>query len=149
MDKLGLAEFELGPSWHLALLLMAAHAATILLLATLPLAAALQVAGSLLLAGHCARVVRRHALRRGSGVPCALGFANREDVVLRFSRGEPLSGRLQGGSTVSNWLVVLNISLARGRTLPVVLMRDSLAPGEFRRLLVWLRWGPAARPDQP
>lgn len=149
MDKPEPQEFALGPSLQLAMLLVAGHVAAALLLATLPLTAGWQFAALLLLAAHCVWVVRGKALRRGGKAPAALRFDSREDVRVSFRDGRMQRGRLLGGSTVSRWLVLLDIRLDSGRRMAVPLMRDALGPGEYRRLRVWLRWGPVARQDTP
>lgn len=149
MDKPEPQEFALGPSLQLAALLVTGHVAAALLLATLPLAAAFRFTAFLLLAAHCAWVVRGKALHRGGKAPAVLRFNGREDVHIGFRDGGMERGRLLGGSTVSRWLVLLDIRLDSGRRIAVPLMRDALGPGEHRRLRVWLRWGPASRQELP
>ena len=52
-----------------------------------------------------------------------------------------------GNSTVMPWLTVLNLRQAERRLARhVVLLPDSMAADEFRRLRVWLRWGSQALP---
>jgi toxin CptA len=43
-------------------------------------------------------------------------------------------------SYASDWLVVLKLRASGGRDRSLVLLPDSAAPEELRRLRVWLRW---------
>lgn len=44
------------------------------------------------------------------------------------------------GAVVFSWLVVMRVRDEGGRSRSQVVLADSLAPGEFRMLRIWLRW---------
>lgn len=133
----------LQSSRRLAAVLIAAHAAVAGLLPLLPLPAWALSGMVLLLTANAAHAVAHHALRRGRRAVTALDFSDREQVHVGWRDGSWRTGRILGTSTVGATLTVLNIALA-GRRLPlhVVVPGDSLAADDFRRLRVWLRWGP-------
>lgn len=140
----------LRPSRRLAALLIAAHAAASGLLLMLPVPAGV-LAGTLLLvlvsAGYS---IARHALLRGRRAITTLVFSDREQVSVGYRDGTRHAGRILGSSTVGATLTVLNIAL-EARRLPrhVVLLGDSLDAVDFRRLRVWLRWGPRSGGAEP
>lgn len=145
-----IASMTLRPSRRLAAILIVAHAATCGLLLALSLPPWLTAAGGVMLLVSAFCVVHRYALLRGPGAILALAFSNRETVGLTLRDGSTLDGRVLGSSTVGTTLTILNIALA-GKRLPVhvVLMGDSLAAEEFRRLRIWLRWGPQTQDEEP
>lgn len=134
---------ELRPSLRIALILGLVHLGALLVLAALPLALSLQTAGAVLLLLSTAYTMRRHAWRRGRGAVNALHFSDREQLRVRMYDGTWHAGRVLGSSTVGVICTVLNIRLTDHR-LPVhvVIMSDSIDTEDFRRLRVWLRWGP-------
>ena len=140
---------ELRPSRRLALILGCAHLGALLVLAILPLALWLQTGGAVLLLLSAVHAIRRHAFRRGHNAVVALHCIDREQLRIRMHDGIWHSGRVLGSSTVGTSLTLLNIAL-HGRRLPVhvILPVDSLAADDFRRLRVWLRWGPQAPAEE-
>ena len=143
MSEPRLPMLRLQPSCRLAAVLIAAHAAVAGLLWLLPLPAWALSGMALLLTANAVHAVAHHALRRGRRAVAALEFSDREQVHVGWRDGSWRTGRILGTSTVGATLTVLNIALA-GRRLPlhVVVPGDSLAADDFRRLRVWLRWGP-------
>lgn len=143
MSELRLPILLLQPSRRLAAVLIAAHAAVAGLLLLLPLPAGVLAGTAVVLLASAGHAVAHHALRRGRRAVTALDFSDREQVHVGWRDGSWRTGRILGTSTVGAMLTVLNIALA-GRRLPlhVVLPGDSLAADDFRRLRVWLRWGP-------
>jgi toxin CptA len=140
---------ELRPSRQLALVLGCAHLAAMLVLLLLPLALWLQATGALLLLLSAAYTMRGHAWRRGRGAVTALHFSDREQLRVRMYDGAWHAGRVLGSSTVGIRLTVLNIALDGSRLpLHIVLLSDSLDAEDFRRLRVWLRWGPRPAADE-
>lgn len=133
----------LQPSRRLAALLIAAHAAASGLLLMLPVPAEVLVGTLLLVLASAGHSVARHALLRGRRAITTLVFSDHRQVNVGFRDGTRHAGRILGSSTVGATLTVLNIAL-EARRLPrhVVLLGDSLDAGDFRRLRVWLRWGP-------
>lgn len=140
---------ELRPSRLLAAVLGGAHLGALLVLALLPLALWLQTGGAVVLLLSAAHAIRRHALRRGRNAAVALHFTDREQLRVRMHDGSWHAGQVLGSSSVGVSLTLLNIAL-NGRHLPlhVVLPADSLAADDFRRLRVWLRWGPRAAAEE-
>lgn len=141
---------ELRPSRQLAVILGSAHLGVLLVLAMLPMALWLQAGGAVLLLLSAAYAIRCYAWRRGRGAATALHFIDREQLRVRMHDGSWHAGRVLGSSTVGTTLTLLNIALD-DRRLPVhvVLPGDSLAAEDFRRLRVWLRWGPRPPDEEP
>lgn len=133
----------LQPSYRLAAILLAAHAAAAGLLMMLPLPSWLTLGAALLLLGSVMHAVHRHALLRGRQAVTTLTFSDRETLRVSLRDGSSRTGRVLGSSTAGSTLTILNLAF-EGRRLPVhvVLMGDSLSVDDFRRLRVWLRWGP-------
>ncbi len=133
----------LRPSYRLAVILLAAHAAAIGLLVALPLPAWVILIAAMSLLGSVAHSVHRYALLRSPQAITALTFSDRETLRVSLRDGSSHVGRVLGSSTIGTTLTLLNIALD-GRRLPVhaVLLGDSLPAEDFRRLRVWLRWGP-------
>lgn len=137
----------LQPSYRLAAMLLAVHAAAAGLLVMLPLPSWVMPAAVLTLFASAIHAVRRHALLRGRQAITALAFSDRETLRVSLRDGSSHAGRVLGSSTVGTTLTILNLALD-GRRLPahVVVLDDSLPADDFRRLRVWLRWG--TRPAQ-
>ena len=142
MNKLNPLRVELKPSRRLAALLGIAHGAALLLLTTLSLP--LWVIGliAFLLLWSAVQTISRHARLHGANAVTALELADREQLQLRTVDGVWHRGRLLGSSTISAWIVLLNIRLDRGSTLHVAIPGDGISEDDFRHLRVWLRWGP-------
>ena len=142
MDKPKAFEVELRSSRLLAGLLGIAHGGVLLLLPTLPVAGWIVVLMSGMLVISASMTITRHALRRGARAVTALNLANREQLQIRAGDGVRHGGRLLGSSTVGAAIAVLNIRLDGGGTTHVVIFGDGIDADDFRRLRVWLRWGP-------
>lgn len=144
MDKVHFPPVILRPAYWLAFILTLVHAGIggLLLFMPLPLwLLMVLMAGVLLSAVHG---VWRQALRRGPRAVTRLQFRNREQLEIGRRDGSWQSGRVLGSSTAGTLLAVLNIRLERQRwPVHVVLTGDSIEGDGFRRLRVWLRWGPA------
>ena len=140
---------RLRPSLRLAALLIAVHLTAWGLLTTLTVAVWMPVLAATALAASAAIAVSRHAWLRGRRSVQALEFSTREQVRVRLRDGSWHGGRILGSSTVGAVLTVLNIQLD-GQRFPVhaVIMGDSLDHEDFRRLRVWLRWGPHPGEDE-
>jgi toxin CptA len=145
-----IAAMTLRPSFRLAAMLTVAHLAIAGLLMTLALPSWAKITAVLLLLVNAAWTVHRHALRRSRRSITELAFSDRETLRLTLRDGSSHGGRILGSSTVGTSLVLLNIAID-GRRLPVhvVLLGDSLAEDDFRRLRVWLRWGPRPPAEEP
>ncbi len=148
MKEARLEQIELQPSRLLVAILIAVHVAAMCMLLTLAMDARLLAGTALLLMLSARAAILRHALLRRPGSIVRLELADREHIRLQTRAGAWHSGRILGSSTVDPWLTVLNIRRDDRRwPAHVVLMSDSLDPAVFRRLRVWLRWGPRAAPD--
>lgn len=133
----------LGPSPRLAILLLAAHGGAAAALMLTPLDALVLMVALAALAASAAFTLYRHALRRGAAAVVALECRDREQLALRLGDGRWFEGTILGSSTVSTVLTVLNIRCnGRPRRVHVVLLGDGIAAEDYRRLRVWLRWGP-------
>lgn len=142
MDKPSPYQVELRPSRRLAGLLGAAHGGALLLLPTLPIAAWFAALIAVLLVTSAVLTITRHALHCGARAVTALKLADREQLQIRAGDGVWHGGRLLGSSTVGAAIVVLNIRLDSGGITTVVILGDGIDTNDFRRLRVWLRWGP-------
>lgn len=139
---------ELQSSRQLALILGCAHLGALLVLAMLPVALWLQIAGAALLLLSAGYSIRRHAWRRGRSAVTVLHFTDREQLRVRMYDGSWHAGCVLGSSTVGVRCTVLNIRLTDHRfPLHTVIMSDSIDTADFRRLRVWLRWGPREEAD--
>ncbi len=139
----------LRPSHQLAFILIVAHAATAALLWMLGLPVWLAGAATLLLLVSAAHSVRHHALRRGPHAITTLAFSDREAVRITVGDGRSCRGQVLDSSMVGVRMTILNIALdGRRRRAHVILLADSLDADDFRRLRVWLRWGPQAVVDE-
>jgi toxin CptA len=148
MNQPRLQVTELRPSRRLALILGSAHLGALLLLATLPIAMWLQLCGVALLLPGGVLAIRRHALRRGRGAVTALDFMDREHLRVRTRDGAWHTGSVLGTSTVGAAWTVLNLRLDDRRwPVHVVITGNSIDAEDFRRLRVWLRWGPRHATD--
>jgi toxin CptA len=65
----------------------------------------------------------------------ATGGARCQDAMGQWHEAEVLPG-----SYVSGWLMVVILGASGARRRSLVLLPDSAAAGELRRLRVWLRW---------
>lgn len=148
MNSPHLQIIELRPSRQLAVILGGAHLGALLVLAMLPAALWLQAGAITLLLLSAAYTIRRHAWRRGRTAVTALHFTDREQLRLRMRDGSWHAGCVFGSSTVSVLCTVINIRLA-DRFFPqhAIIMNDSIDAEDFRRLRVWLRWGPLEAAD--
>ena len=145
-----IAPLTLRPSRRLAAILILAHVATGGLLLALSLPSWLTATVSVILLFSAVCCVRRYALLCGPGAITALAFSNREAIQLTLRDGSTHAGHVLGSSTVGTALAILNIALAgRRRPVHVLLLGDSLAAEDFRRLRVWLRWGPRSQDEEP
>lgn len=138
---------QLQPSRLLATILIIVHVAALCMMLTLGLGAWIIAGAALLLVFSACATISRHALLRQPQSIVRLELTDRDHLRLQTHAGAWHTGRILGSSTVAPWLTVLNVRRHGQRwPLHVVLMTDSLDPAAFRRLRVWLRWGPRAEP---
>lgn len=143
MDKVHFPPVILRPAYRLAFVLAFAHGGIGGLLLFMPLPSGML---AVLMAGILASAVHgiwRQALRQGPRAVTRLQFRNREQLEIGRRDGSWQSGRILGSSTAGTFLTVLNIRVAQQRwPVHVVVTGDSIDGDGFRRLRVWLRWGP-------
>lgn len=142
MDKPKAFEVELRPSRRLAGLLGIAHGGVLLLLPTLPIATWLALPIAVLLVISAVLTISHYALQRGIKAVTALKLTDRERLQIRSADGIWHEGLLLGSSTVGAAIAVLNIRMNSGGIRHVVILGDGIDANDFRRLRVWLRWGP-------
>lgn len=132
----------LGVSWQATAALVTAGALTLLVVAFTPLgplpralAAAAVVAGTLL-------ALRSIAHRRGSNAVRHLVLDRTGAMGVRDGSGRWRSGQARSGSFVAPWLTIVRWR-PEGHRLDrtILILPDMIAPEEFRRLRVLLRWG--------
>ena len=134
-DKLTVA---LSPSGILALALtLMAGAALACAWISLPGLAFVPVAAGIALAwaSHLAQ-----ALQRGKGAVRALELGAQGRARWQDGSGQWQEAEILPSSYASDWLVVVNMRGSGRRDRSLVLLPDSAAAEELRRLRVWLRW---------
>ena len=129
----------LGASPALALLLVAAHgvALIVMFIVTSSLLAQYLVGSVIVVSGAWTIC---HALQPEIE---ELEVGEGGHVSLRELSGSWHEARVLKSSFVAPWLTVLNLRMVRPRRYRhVVILPDSVAPEDFRRLRVLLRWAP-------
>jgi hypothetical protein len=137
---------ELGPSVLLTLFIVASHAAAALCVAAVLPGAAGLAAGALFVLLGLATAWRRGLLRSGSSVR-ALELCG-EKLELHLASGERLAAEVAARRYVGRHMVVLGLRRPVRRTILVT--RDMVEAGAFRRLRIWALWGklPIVAPKQ-
>ena len=113
----------------------------------MPALAATAIAGSLVF--H----IRRDALQLSGSSVTELLLKDGARCEFTLKNGETLAGNIQGSTFVAPLLIVLNVSPdGQGRRRAAILMPDSAAADDLRRIRVWLRHrvrqdGPASGPS--
>jgi len=79
------------------------------------------------------------ALLRAASSVCSLELFVDGRAALRLADGSRLEGAVAARRNISPWWVTLPVQGSAGRTLLVV--RDMLSGGDFRRLRIWALWG--------
>lgn len=137
------------PSRRLTLLLFLAHAAAfgVCLAADMPVGPKFFVV--LLIGLSCAHALYGAALLRSRKAIVALEITDGGVLTFQTRSGEWRRGILLDSSFVAPYLTVLNLKTDGTRLARhVVVMADSVAPEEYRRLRVWLRWRKTAAVDE-
>jgi len=129
---------SLKPSRTLALALSAVAAAALgCVWISLPRLAFVPLAAGIVLAWawHVAQ-----ALQLGKWATRALELDATGSARCQDGRGQWRETDLLPGSYASSWLIVLNLGGRGQRRRALVLLPDSAADDDLRRLRVWLRW---------
>lgn len=139
-------DYAIGASRYLSAILLVGHLCIMALVLYLDLSAVWKTAVLAVLL--CSLLFElRMALRLGS-----------KAVVKRIAAGETLQfalrdgqwheGEVLGSTTVTSFLTVINLRVGSQRGIrSIVILPDSMAADDYRRLRVWLRWRPAAQAD--
>jgi len=120
----------------LALLLVHAAAMAVVINLGLPPWASLALAGSVVMSLYM--TFSTQVLGRGRSALTSLVWDEEGDWTLMDSLGERLQGRLRPNSYVHPRLLILNFIIEGKPNRSLVLMRDSLDPRTFHRLLMRL-----------
>lgn len=132
---------SLRPSRYLAATLVAAHVVAAALVVSLDVSLAVKSALELAIVLSGYHAVWRIAMLRSNRCIVSLEVDRTGLVNVQSRHGEWHEARLLGTTFVSPALTILNLELAdRGVARHVAIMRDSLAPEDFRQLRVLLRW---------
>jgi toxin CptA len=132
---------RLRPSRQLAWLLLAGHAAAVVLSWLAPVAWWVSLGLSLAVVTSLGFTVRNQALRSSAGALTALELRPDGSATVEDRQGRRSEVRILGSSFVSPVLTILNLAVAGLRVRrALVVAPDALAAEEFRRLRVWLRW---------
>jgi toxin CptA len=141
-------DYRIAPSWRLAAILALGHGGVAALVLLLDIAPAWQLGILALLIASLVYELRTTALLRSA----------KAVVALRISPDNVFSAQLRGGgwrdyevlgsTYVTSALTVLILRAAGARRMQsVVLLPDSMAADDFRRLRTWLRWRPPPQTD--
>ena len=132
---------RLAPS-HIAARIVAVVAlSTIALIALTPGAAALRILAATWIACAALEALHALALRRGARAVRSMVLQRSGAIEVETSGGRSLYGEVRDGSFVAPWLTIIHWrpeGTRFDRTL--VVLPDMLAPDDFRRLRVLLRW---------
>jgi hypothetical protein len=133
--------FKFGRSVYLAAMLCLAHVTFLIFLPLLALSAWSRLALAAMVL--CSLVYYlRHEVWLAAPSSCTGLVLDGENAVLVLRNGSHLRGRIAGGSLVTPWLAVLNVSLLQRKgTRSVLILPASMAKDAFRQLRVWLKWG--------
>ena len=134
-------DLHLRPSRTLGMLLAAAHLLSLLLIWIMPIALAMQLAISLLLATSFLFHLRRDGLLAAPSSITRLRFSPDCQCSYQTRDGAWHEAKLLGSSLVSPWLNVLNLK-PHGCRMPrhAVIFPDSADAEGRRKLRVLLRW---------
>ena len=148
-EKAGIVgEYRLSPSWRLAAILAAGHCAVAVIVLVLDVAPIWQCGVIALLAISLGYELRNSALRLSAQAVVALRVSKDNLLSVQTRRGEWSDFDVAGSSYVTSALTVLNLRATDSHRMQnVVLLPDSMAADDFRRLRAWLRWRPQRRED--
>jgi len=134
-------KLAIRPSRQLALLLGLAHAAAAGACLVVAMPVFLKIVLVLVVGASCGRALYGPALLRSPRAIVALEISEGGALLFQTRRGDWEKGTLLDSSFVAPYLTVLNLKSEGGRfARHVVILPDSVAADEFRRLRVWLRW---------
>lgn len=128
-----------------AFVIVHSSAAATLLPLDLPLEAKLLLAATI--AVSFVQTLRRYALLRAKRSIVEIEIRDQANAAMRRRSGEWLEAAVLGTSCVTPSLTVINLRVEGRRAANhVLLVRDNVDAGDFRKIRVLLRW---ARPKRP
>jgi hypothetical protein len=131
----------LRPSRSAAALIGLAALATVALMIAMPGALGPRILAATWVACAALEAIHARALHRGRRGVRAIVVRHEAEIAVQRASGEWRMGALRAGSFVAPWLTVIRWRPAGSRfdrTIPI--LPDMLAPEDFRRLRVMLRW---------
>ena len=132
---------SLKPSLLLSAILLGVHCAAGAMLFTLEMPVSLSVTAVTIIALSLVRSMWVHALLRAQQSVIALTVEDQERCTLQTRNGALLPARILASTYVTSFLTVINARPAGARfARHILLMRDTIAPEDFRRIRVLLRW---------
>lgn len=140
--------YSIAPSWRLAAILAAGHGGVAVLVLLLDIPLAWRAAILAVLAASLVYELRATALRFSANALITLRIAPDNVFSAQTRSGEWRDYEVLGSTYVTSAMTVLILRAAGARRVrSVVLLPDSMAADDFRRLRTWLRWRPASRTD--
>lgn len=112
----------------------------LVLIGCLPLASGWRLAAVAGVSSVAGFVLLRDVLLRCTGSWVAFELGPLPCITVFPRKGPPVAGRVGGGSFVSPGLTLINVTTAAGKRRSLIVMPDSMAEDDFRRLRVQLRW---------
>ena len=124
-------------AWTIAVVTVA----TLGLLASTPGPAALRILGATWIACAGLEAMHRLALRRGARAARSVVLDRSGAIAIEDACGESRRGTLRDGSFVAPWLTIVHWRPEGARfDRTLLVLPDMIAPEDFRRLRVLLRW---------
>lgn len=94
----------------------------------------------------CSLAIRRHALLRSSRSLVAIRPLPEGICIVTTVSGGETEAAVMPDSVAWSWMLLLRLVLdGKRRPVSILVLRDSVAEADWRRLSIWLRWklGPA------
>ena len=140
---------SLRPSWILAAILAVAHGAAIAAVVVVEMPLWLTFVVMVALIANLSLELRHASLRMPDAV-VAIEVSSDNVLSIQTRRGVWLEYEVLGNTYVLSFLAILNLKQTdSGASKRVVILPDSIAAEDFRKLRVWLRWKERIRtPEQ-
>jgi toxin CptA len=140
----------LSPSFHLAAILVVAHALGVAALWSSDVSLPIKALVSLLVVASLVFHVRRDAMLRARNSVTGVLLKDDGSVEVTFADGTTAVGMRMRGSFVHPWFtsIVWRPDGARLSRI-IAVWADSLPRDQFRELRVWLRWRRESRGEGP
>lgn len=125
----------------LVVVLAIAHGGAVAVVVALDIPVWAALAGAAMIVANLYREVRSSALLLAANSVVAIEVASDNVLSVQTRRGDWVECEALGSTYVLSFLTILNLkSTARGARMRAVILPDSIAAEEFRKLRVWLRW---------